>query len=148
MVLLAQYPYMAPMAYGELLALGIFADGTYGGVSGLITGSGWQLLAQFIGVIVAMAWALGLGAILFYSLKYTIGLRVSELIEHEGVDIHLHGSSCYPAQDKITSSLGPAEDSEMIHKETAILEEALARDARREKIYSEKLGRWIHAEPK
>jgi Amt family ammonium transporter len=33
-------------------------------------------------------------------------------------------------------------------RETALLEEALARDARREKIYSEKLGRWIYAEPK
>ena len=132
-----------------MLALGVFADGTYGGVHGLITGSGAQLLAQFIGVIVAMAWALGCGAILFYILKATMGLRVSELIEHEGVDVHLHGSPCYPAQDDIaTSSLGPVEEIEEVHKEMAILEEALARDSRREKIYSEKLGRWIYAEPK
>jgi Amt family ammonium transporter len=132
-----------------MLALGIFADGTYGGVRGLITGSGWQLLAQLIGVVVAMAWALGCGAILFYILKATMGLRVSELIEHEGVDVHLHGSPCYPAQDDIaTSSLGAVEEIEEVHKEMAILEEALSRDARREKIYSEKLGRWIYAEPK
>ena len=132
-----------------MLALGIFADGTYGGVNGLITGSGAQLLAQFIGVIVAMAWALGMGALMFYALKYTIGLRVSELVEHEGIDVHLHGSPCYPAQAETTTSapLGLGAELET-ERETALLEEALARDARREKIYSEKLGRWIYAEPK
>lgn len=128
-----------------MLALGIFADGTYGGVYGLITGSGAQLLVQAIGVAVAVAWSLGLGAIMFYGLKYTIGLRVSELVEHEGVDVHLHGSPCYPAQDEFAAALGVEGDTVEVQRETAILEEALMRDARREKIYSEKLGRWITA---
>jgi Amt family ammonium transporter len=35
-----------------------------------------------------------------------------------------------------------------VQRETALLEEALARDASRERIYSEKLGRWIYAKPK
>lgn len=131
-----------------MLALGIFADGSYGGVYGLITGSGAQLLAQFIGVAVAVAWAIGLGVFIFGVLKATIGLRVSELVEHEGVDVHLHGSPCYPAQSEMTSQLGPMEEEEQIHRETAILEEALMKDASREKIYSEKLGRWISAKPK
>jgi Amt family ammonium transporter len=131
-----------------MLALGIFADGTYGGVSGLITGSGGQLLAQFIGVLAAMAWALGLGAIMFYILKATMGLRVSELVEYEGVDVHLHGSPCYPAQAELTAQLGPEIEEIATQKETAILEESLARDASREKIYSDKLGRWIYAKRK
>lgn len=131
-----------------MLALGIFADGTYGGVNGLITGSGAQLLAQAIGVAVAMGWALGIGSILFFVLKVTMGLRVSELIEHEGVDIHLHGSPCYPAQEEITSQVGPVIEQEIETRETALLEESLAKDASREKIYSEKLGRWIYAKLK
>ena len=131
-----------------MLALGIFADGTYGGVSGLITGSGGQLLAQFIGVIAAMAWAIGLGALMFYVLKVTMGLRVTELVEYEGVDIHLHGSPCYPAQAEITAQVGPEFEDDTRERDVAILEESLARDASREKIYSDKLGRWIYAKPK
>lgn len=131
-----------------MLALGIFADGTYGGVSGLITGSGGQLLAQFIGVVAAMAWAIGMGALMFFVLKVTMGLRVSELIEYEGVDVHLHGSPCYPAQAELTTQLGSVFEEEITQREMAILEESLARDASREKIYSDKLGRWIYAKLK
>jgi Amt family ammonium transporter len=131
-----------------MLALGIFADGTYGGVNGLITGSGGQLVAQAIGMAAAMAWALGLGAIMFYVLKVTMGLRVSELVEYEGVDIHLHGSPCYPVQAETTSQVGPVIEEDPRQRDTAILEESLARDASREKIYSDKLGRWIYAKPK
>ncbi len=130
------------------LALGIFADGTYGGVNGLITGSGAQLLAQFIGIITAMAWALGVGGLLFYIMKRTIGLRVSELAEFEGVDIHLHGSPCYPAQHEVTAPIGNVKEEMEVRQEKALLEEAFEKDARREMIYSAKLGRWIHANPK
>lgn len=79
-----------------LIALGIFADGTYGGVSGLITGSGWQLLAQFISCIVVLAWSLGLGAAMWLVLKATIGIRVSPEVEMAGLDISIHGTPCYP----------------------------------------------------
>ena len=32
----------------ELLSVGIFADGTFGGVAGLVEGEGWQIVAQLI----------------------------------------------------------------------------------------------------
>lgn len=79
-----------------LLSVGIFADGTYGGVSGLITGSGWQLLAQVIDCGAVIAWAFGLGVFIFGILKITIGIRVSPSVELAGLDIHEHGTSCYP----------------------------------------------------
>ncbi|MBI2560142.1 MAG: ammonium transporter [Planctomycetes bacterium] len=79
-----------------ILAVGIFADGSYGGVNGLITGSAWQLLAQIIDAIATIAWALGLGFFIFYLLKATIGIRVEPEIELEGLDIHEHGTPCYP----------------------------------------------------
>ena len=79
-----------------LLSVGIFADGSYLGVKGLIAGSGWQLLSQFIGCVVLMIWALGLGYILFYILKRTIGLRVPVSEENTGIDLYEHGIPCYP----------------------------------------------------
>ncbi len=105
-----------------MIAVGIFADGTYGGIRGCITGSIEQLKAQLIGTLVAIAWGLSTGALLFWLLKITMGLRVSALIEHEGVDIHLHGSPCYPAQAELASQLGTAEEEETAHKNIAILE--------------------------
>jgi Amt family ammonium transporter len=130
-----------------MLAVGIFADGTYQGVNGLITGSGSQLLAQFIGTIVAMAWAFAWGAAVFFALKYTMGLRVSELTETEGVDMHIHGSPCYPVEEEFLTPLTgeAAIDLAMEREQISLLEEALSKDKEREKIYSEKLGRWVYA---
>ena len=48
-----------------LLAVGIFADGTYGGVSGLIVGNTSQIIAQVIDMAVVAVWAFGTGYILF-----------------------------------------------------------------------------------
>ena len=79
-----------------LLAVGIFADGTYG-VSGLIAGNAAQLLAQLIAAVVAVIWALGAGFLLFRALKATIGLRASREEETSGLDIPEHGEEAYPA---------------------------------------------------
>lgn len=79
-----------------LLSVGIFADGTYGGVTGLITGSGWQLLAQFIACITLVVWCFTVGSLFFFILKRFIGLRVPVNIERSGIDVYEHGTSCYP----------------------------------------------------
>jgi Amt family ammonium transporter len=79
-----------------LLAVGIFADGTYGDVSGLIVGNSGQLIAQAIDVVTVVVWAFGTGFILFSILKRTIGIRVSKEEEIEGLDICEHGYSAYP----------------------------------------------------
>lgn len=79
-----------------LLSVGIFSDGTYGGVKGLIMGSGWQLLAQFISCITLVAWCFSAGFLFFFVLKRTFGLRVPVNIERSGIDIYEHGTSCYP----------------------------------------------------
>ncbi len=78
-----------------LLSVGIFADGSYMGVEGLVTGSAWQLLSQFIGCVTLIAWTLGLGLPMFYMIKKTIGLRVPIKIESSGLDLYEHGMSCY-----------------------------------------------------
>jgi ammonium transporter, Amt family len=79
-----------------LLAVGIFADGTYGGVSGLIVGNTGQMIAQLIDAATVAVWAFGTGYILFALIKRTIGLRVSKEEEMSGLDIGEHGYSCYP----------------------------------------------------
>ncbi|MFQ5963927.1 MAG: ammonium transporter [Candidatus Scalinduaceae bacterium] len=136
-----------------LLSIGIFADGTYGGVSGVITGNFGQLFSQFIACIVAVAWAGGLGCLMYYVLKITIGIRVSEKVELEGLDVNLHGSPCYRLRAGVEAPLGAEVEGAEVEeaeeqRETAILEAAFAKDAKREKIYSEKLGIWITAKPK
>ncbi|MBI2861274.1 MAG: ammonium transporter [Chloroflexi bacterium] len=79
-----------------LLAVGIFADGTYGGVSGLVTGQIGQLIAQIIDMGVVTAWALGTGFLLFALIKATMGLRASREEELQGLDLPEHGVEAYP----------------------------------------------------
>lgn len=79
-----------------LLAVGIFADGTYGGVKGLIVGETGQFIAQVIDAVTVAVWAFGTGLILFGILKYTIGIRVPPEEEMSGLDVVEHGTSAYP----------------------------------------------------
>ena len=79
-----------------LLSVGIFSDGTYGGVKGVIVGSCWQLLAQFIACVTLIAWCFTVGSLFFFVLKRLLGLRVPVNIERSGIDTYEHGTSCYP----------------------------------------------------
>jgi Amt family ammonium transporter len=82
-----------------LLAVGIFADGTYGGVSGLIAGNFGQFIAQVISVVTVFIWAFGLGLLIFATIKYTVGLHVSKEEEVVGLDISEHGTPCYASPE-------------------------------------------------
>ena len=79
-----------------ILALGLLADGTYGGVTGLLYGDAGFMMAQIISAVTVFVWAFGMGAIMFYILKKTIGIRVSDQEQIEGLDIGEHGMSAYP----------------------------------------------------
>ncbi|MDP2729817.1 MAG: ammonium transporter [Dehalococcoidales bacterium] len=80
-----------------LLAVGIFADGTYLGVKGLITGEVGQLILQLINIVVLIAWVSITAFLTFYFVKKTIGLRASREEELQGLDIPEHGIEAYPA---------------------------------------------------
>lgn len=69
-----------------LISLGIFADGTYGGVGGLVSGETGQLVAQLISVAVVVGWTAITSALIFGFIKATMGLRVSEADEAAGLD--------------------------------------------------------------
>ena len=78
-----------------LLAVGIFASG-HNDVTGLVVGNAAQLLPQIVGILTAIVWGFGGGFILFKVLDLTMGLRVDEQEEEEGLDEHEHGTVAYP----------------------------------------------------
>jgi Amt family ammonium transporter len=82
------------------LAVGLFAQdavspGTTG--DGLFFGGGAGLLVdQLIGVAAVGATVFVLSLVVWYAIKVTIGVRVSEEEEMEGLDIGEHGNRAYP----------------------------------------------------
>ncbi|HEV2126852.1 MAG TPA: hypothetical protein VGW38_29215 [Chloroflexota bacterium] len=91
-----------------LLGVGIFADGTYGDVTGLIAGNVGQLVAQLITIVTVAIWSLGSGYVIFALIKTTMGLIVSHKEEIEGLDLHEHGVLAYPADEPVTVETAPA----------------------------------------
>lgn len=82
------------------LACGLFnaekALGTGEASTGLFYGGGVsQLLVQLEGILAYGVWAFGLGLVLFYLIKKTVGLRVSADEEMKGLDIVEHGNEAY-----------------------------------------------------
>ncbi len=99
-----------------LIALGLFADGTYGVyttdgplVAGLLYGNAGFMAAQLISAVVLVVYALGTGFALFYGLKKTVGIRVTPEEEMHGLDISEHNILAYP---------------EMVTKEVTMSQEA------------------------
>jgi Amt family ammonium transporter len=77
---------------GTLLA-GIFATASIGGTAGLIEGHPQQLLLQFYGVAVTLAWSAGMTYALLKLVSLFVPLRVSREHELEGLDISQHGEA-------------------------------------------------------
>jgi Amt family ammonium transporter len=87
-----------------IIAVGIFADGTYGAgwngmsgaVKGLLYGDASQLLAQAVDVVVGFAWAFGVTYLVFAVIKQFVRIRVTPEAELEGLDMPEFGVYCYP----------------------------------------------------
>jgi len=54
-----------------------------------------QLIVQLEAVALTLVWSGGISAVLFLALKYTVGIRPSVDVEHEGLDISSHGERAY-----------------------------------------------------
>jgi Amt family ammonium transporter len=88
-----------------VIAVGLFADGTYGaglngvagGVTGLFYGDASQLAAQLIAVAVLIVWGFGVSYVFFRVLDKVWGLRVKPEDELEGLDIPEMGILAYPS---------------------------------------------------
>ncbi len=89
-------PVGAVSVHGVCGALGTLLVGVFATDGGLLYGGGFSLLGvQAIGVLAIGAWAAGTAFIVLYTLKKTIGLRVSKEEEVDGLDIHEHKSNVY-----------------------------------------------------
>jgi ammonium transporter, Amt family len=96
------------------IALGLFADGTYGDglngvagtVKGLFYGDGGQLAAQVIGVAVDFAFVGAASFVLFKILDLTIGNRVDKETEIKGLDVPEMGIEAYPGFDTWITEFG------------------------------------------
>lgn len=85
------------------LAVGLFAQAAAGeanglsAVNGLFFGGGFkQLGLQALGSIATVAWVAATAFVMFYVLKKTIGLRVSDKEQRVGLDVAEHNVDAYP----------------------------------------------------
>ncbi|MBB6626577.1 ammonium transporter [Nocardioides sp. KIGAM211] len=79
------------------LLIGLFStsDGA-AGIDGLFYGGGFGSLGdQALGALIAIVWSGVATAIIGYAIKFTIGWRVSEEDEVNGIDLAEHGESAY-----------------------------------------------------
>jgi Amt family ammonium transporter len=64
---------------------------------GLLLGGGIdQFVVQLIGILAIIGWVLVTAGILFFGIKFTMGMRVSEAEEIRGLDVDEHGLEAYP----------------------------------------------------
>ena len=81
------------------IVVGLWGIDGDGAAIGVFNGGGSaQLVAQLIGGLAYVVWAVVLSFIVFGILKYTMGLRVTEEEEVAGLDISEHGSIAYPGK--------------------------------------------------
>jgi Amt family ammonium transporter len=89
-------PVGAISVHGVSGAFGTLMVGVLSTEGGLLYGGGWNLLqSQFTGVASVFVWAISCGLILFWAIDKTVGLRVSQRVEEEGLDIYEHGETAF-----------------------------------------------------
>lgn len=89
-------PVGALSVHGVCGAFGTLAVGLFAVDGGLAYGSGAALMtAQAIGVLATFIWSAGIGLIVALAIKATIGIRVSEIEEINGLDIEEHAMTAY-----------------------------------------------------
>jgi ammonium transporter, Amt family len=75
------------------IAAGIFGAKALGGMGGV------SLSAQLIGTAMGVAWALVGGVVVYYLLKVSMGLRMSQEEEYDGADLSIHKISASPDRE-------------------------------------------------
>jgi len=83
-----------------VLAVGIFADGTYG-ISGFIDGNGEQFVIQIIGLLALIGWVVVVAGATCWALNRLMGLRTSRQDELSGLDVPQHGIEAYPEEQPL-----------------------------------------------
>jgi Amt family ammonium transporter len=79
---------------GALLT-GVFAIEQYGGTAGLIEGNAMQVVNQIEGIVIVFVYDAIVSLIILKIIDIFIGLRVSDEVEREGLDLALHGEAVH-----------------------------------------------------
>ncbi len=79
---------------GALLT-GVFAIEQYGGTAGLIEGNAAQVVNQIEGIVIVLVYDAIVSLIILKIVDIFIGLRVSDEVEREGLDLALHGETVH-----------------------------------------------------
>jgi Amt family ammonium transporter len=98
-----------------LLAVGLFADGSYGdglngvrgNVRGLLYGDASQLMAELVGIAANVLYVGTVALAAFKIIGRLVGNRVALLDEQMGLDVAELGLEGYPAQDEPSSFVRP-----------------------------------------
>src|SRR3989337_3207971 len=75
---------------GALLT-GVFAVEAIGGKPGLLEGNAGQVLTQLYGITATIIWCAVASFVILIIVNILVGVRVSQAVEVEGLDINLHG---------------------------------------------------------
>ena len=75
---------------GALLT-GVFAVEAIGGTPGLLEGNPGQVLTQLYGIVATIVWCAVASFVILIIVNILVGVRVSQAVEVEGLDINLHG---------------------------------------------------------
>jgi Amt family ammonium transporter len=70
---------------------GVFAVQAIGGTAGLLEGNAAQMWIQAKGVLATICYDAVMSLIILKVIDLLVGLRVSEDVEREGLDLALHG---------------------------------------------------------
>jgi ammonium transporter, Amt family len=70
---------------------GVFAVEAIGGTPGLLEGNGGQVLTQIWGILATIVWSAVASFVILIITNILVGVRVSQAVEVEGLDINLHG---------------------------------------------------------
>ena len=70
---------------------GVFAVEAIGGPAGLLEGNPGQVLTQLWGICATIVWCAVASFVILIVVNILIGVRVSQAVEVEGLDINLHG---------------------------------------------------------
>lgn len=76
--------------------VGTILVGVFHTTDGVVAGKFDLLITQTWGTLLIAVAALVCGFVIAYALKLTVGIRVTEIEETEGLDIHEHQTSSYP----------------------------------------------------
>ncbi len=70
--------------------------GIWGLIAVSLSNDDASLLTQLMGAGVIFAWVFGTSLLVWFVIKLVVGVRVSEQVEYEGVDLHECGMEAYP----------------------------------------------------